>query len=245
MEKFIDIHSHILPGIDDGAKSHDEALRMLRIAVKNNIKVVIATPHYISGEKNASSEKVKKRLALLNELVHKNNLHIDIVLGNEIYYRSSIPMLLNMGEINTLAGSKYVLVEFNPMKNYEYIRDAVYKLLADGFIPVLAHAERYVELMQKKELLKELINMGACIQINAGTICGKMGRAAKQDAIWLLKKGYVHFVATDAHDSKKRTPCFNQAAKIIKRKFGKEMVEKLLVSNPEKILRDEYIDYNK
>lgn len=241
MERFIDIHCHILPRVDDGATSIENALVMLQIAKENNIETIIATPHYIPGEKNATLEEMKKGIELLNELILEHDLHMKIVLGNEIYYRSLVPMLLNAGEISTLAGSKYVLVEFNPMKNYEYIRNAMYQLLADGFRPVLAHAERYVELMQKKDLLKELINMGCYIQINAGTICGKKGWTAKQDAIWMLKRGYVHFVATDAHDVEKRGPYLNQAARFIEKKFGKEMVEKLLITHPEKILRNEYI----
>ena len=126
MGKFIDIHCHILPGIDDGAQSPDEALKMLQIAEKNLIKTMIVTPHYIPGEKNASSEDVNKKIALLNELIIENDLHIELILGNEVYYRSLVPALLNSGEINTLAGSNYVLIEFNPVKYYEYIRNAIY-----------------------------------------------------------------------------------------------------------------------
>ena len=150
-------------------------------------------------------------------------------------------MLLNMGEINTLAGSKYVLVEFNPMKNYEYIRSAMYQLLANGYRPILAHVERYIELMGRTELIKNLIDMGCYVQVNAGTICGDSGWKARQECTKLIKKGYVHFIATDAHDIEKRAPYLNKAAKIIERKFGKDMVRKLLITYPEKVIKNEYI----
>lgn len=241
MEFFTDIHSHIIPSLDDGAEGMDQAIRMLRIARDNYIRRIIATPHYILGKHNRKSEDRTKALETLREAAKQEAIDIELYMGNEIYYRNAAIQLLAEGEICTLAGSSYVLIEFNPMQDYPYIRDAVYNLHAEGYRPILAHAERYKSLMEKKERLQDIIGMGGYIQVNAGSFIKKFGYAAKKDALWMLKEDCVHFLATDSHNDKDRAPYLAETIKYIEKKVGKQEINRLLCENPDRVLRNEYV----
>lgn len=241
MDNFIDIHTHILPQIDDGAKSIEQSLSMLRIAKENHTSAVIATPHFVPGGRNISMDERKEVLERVRERIAQENLGIELYLGNEIYYRSVVPELLEEGKISTLADSSYVLVEFNPMQDFSYIRDGLYRLLSEGYRPILAHTERYVQIMKKRERIQELQAMGSYMQVNAESICGNMGYQIKKEIKWMLKNDYVQFIASDAHSDKRRIPNLWEAAKYIERKHGKDMVKKLFSTHPKQVIINEYI----
>ena len=177
----------------------------------------------------------------LKILKKKENIDIILYTGNELYYRSGLTDEIEDGQAYTLADSRYVLIEFNPLDDYDYIRNAVNTVLMDGYYPVLAHAERYRNVCTKKYAVTELIEMGCYIQVNAGSIMGKFGFGTKQFSRKLLKQRQVHFVATDAHDIGKRAPYLSDCAKYISRKYGRDYSRKLFYDNPECILQDEEI----
>lgn len=238
MKPYIDIHSHILPGVDDGAKDSKTSMQMLRMAAKDGITKMILTPHNKPGRHSkgsvwmAKTEELRERLA-------QENIDIKLYTGNELYYRSGLTGEIEDGQAYTLAGSRYVLIEFNPLDDYDYIRNGINTVLMDGYYPVLAHTERYRNVCTRKYAVTELTEMGCFIQVNAGSIMGKFGFGTKQFTGKLLKRRQVHFIATDAHDAGKRAPYLSDCAEYVGRKYGEDYSRKLFHDNPECILQDE------
>lgn len=241
MDSYIDIHSHILPKIDDGAENFDISMEMLRIAHADGIGSIILTPHYKPGHHNAGQEKIKDLTGRLRHEMEEEDITIQLYEGNEFYYHDEMFRDLEEGRACTLAGSSYVLIEFGPMERFGYIRSGLYEALAQGYRPILAHAERCSSLLGKPDWVEELIQMGSCIQINAGSILGKAGFGAKQFTRRLLKEGLVHFVATDAHNIDKRRPELADCGRFISRKHGEDYAARLLYENPMHVIKDEYI----
>lgn len=241
MDSYIDIHSHILPQLDDGAEDFEMSVKMLRMAEKNGICKIILTPHNKPMHHNASPETIQKVIQKLEKEISRSNVQIRLYAGNEIYYRSDILELLEEGRVCTMAGSSYVLVEFNPMEDFEHIRRGLYKVLSGGYRPIIAHIERYRNVCVKEEKVEELIEMGCYVQVNAGSIMGQYGIGTKNVAKRLLKEGLVHFVATDAHDTDRRKPDLAECVRCISRKYGDAFVKKLVYENPVHVIENEYI----
>lgn len=241
MEKYIDIHAHILSGIDDGAEDILTSIKMLQIAAENNISQIILTPHNKPMHHHANPEKIKHMAESLKTKAAKEGLDIQLYTGNELYYRSGLTQELLEGKVLTLAGSDYVLVEFNPMDDYDYIRNGIYSLMAGGYHPVLAHVERYARLTGRTERVEDLCEMGCCMQVNAGSVMGEYGFGTRLFVRKLLKEQLVHFVATDTHDTGKRAPHMKECADFLERKYGEEYRRRLLDINPMHVIRNEYL----
>lgn len=241
MKKFIDIHSHILPGADDGSDSFEMSMRMLKIAVDDGISGIILTPHNKPGHRHMHFSKMASYVEKLQELMSEGNIKIELYIGSELYYRSGLLEEIENDRSATLAGSRYVLLEFAPLEDYDYIRNGCYSLLMAGYYPVLAHVERYQNVCSKKDGIDELIEMGCYIQVNAGSVMGKNGSKAKRIVRNMLKRRQVHFIATDAHDLKRRAPYLSDCAAFIGKKYGDDYSEKLICENPLCVIEDKDI----
>lgn len=241
MENFIDIHSHILPRVDDGSANSEMSMKMLRIAADEGIRQIILTPHNKPGRRQADLSRIAAKTEELRDRLLTENLDIKLYIGSELYYRSSLFEEIESGLAGTLAGSHYVLVEFGPLDDFDYIRGGIYTMLMNGYHPVLAHVERYRNVCAKVERINELVEMGCYIQVNAGSIMGKFGIGTRQFTKKLLRQHLVHFVATDAHDLEKRAPRLADCADYIRKKFGKDYQQRLLYDNPMCILQDKFI----
>ena len=239
--EFTDIHCHILPKVDDGSGSLEESLDMLRTAMDEGIGTIIATPHNYASHRSVTADKVRDTVNKLNGFAKEHNIPISIYGGNEIYYRTGIADLLEEGEILTLAGSRYVLVEFDPGVEFSYLRDGMGELLRYGYFPILAHAERYDCLYNKKGRIRELSNSGIYFQINASScLQGFMSEDRKRIKL-LIKEECIHFVGTDAHSNRTRSPKIKQGASYLYKKLGDEWAERVLYTNPAAILNDRRI----
>lgn len=241
MENMIDIHSHILPGVDDGSDSFEKSMRMLKCAADDGISGIILTPHNKPGHRHMHFSKMASNVEKLQKLMAEGNIKIELYIGSELYYRSGLLEEIENDISATLAGSSYVLLEFTPLEDYDYIRNGCYSLLMGGYYPVLAHAERYQNVCSKKYGIDELIEMGCYIQVNAGSVMGKAGPRVKRFVRNMLKRRQVHFIATDAHDLKKRAPCLSDCANFIRKKYGDDYSEKLFCENPLCVIRDKDI----
>ncbi len=241
MENCIDIHSHILPGVDDGSDCLESSLQMLRIAALDQISHIILTPHNKPAHRNVSPRRIVERMEELQGKLNEGGMDIVLYAGNELYYRGGLVQELDDGEAMTLAGSHYVLVEFSPSAEYGYIRNGIYSLQMGGYRPILAHVERYRDVCVKPDRIGELAAMGCYIQVNAGSIMGRYGYGTRKLAGRLLKKGLVHFVATDAHDTGKRSPKIADCAAYIAGRYGEGYAKELLWDNPLRVLHDGYI----
>ena len=227
----VDVHSHILPALDDGSKNMEESLEMLRIACDEGIRTMIATPHNMPGKGCPDREKVEKRLSDLRTAAAAAGIDIEILLGTEYYYRSDILEEFEEGRVITMNDTRYVLIEFDPGVNRTYAKNAVREIMALDYRPVIAHVERYPALMERKaEAVKELRTMGALIQVNAGSVIGNIGVKVKQSVKYLLQNGLVDLIGSDAHSSRHRAPRMKECAKYLRKKYNEDYCEHLLTA---------------
>lgn len=241
MSGYFDIHSHILPGLDDGAKSLDDSKEMLYIAYDNGINHIIATPHYRENRFTSGIEEIQGAYNQVKDLIAREGLDISLYLGNEIYYSHDTSSLLIDGKILTMADSDYVLLEFSPASSYPYIKTALSNIIMSGYWPILAHFERYDNLVYNWEYIDEIINMGVLIQINSSTITGSVLAKPTRLVKKLLKYDLVDFIATDTHNNSNRAPSLEPCITYLGKKYGQDLVNKLLYINPMKIINNEYI----
>lgn len=239
MENFTDIHSHIMPGVDDGAQSMEESLAMLRMAKEEGINRIILTPHQKPGRRCVSVQGTKKCARELQERLDQLQIDIRLYTGSECLYSHDLAERLQRGEICTMAGSRYVLTEFMPDEGWAYIRDGIYRLTCHGYLPIVAHVERYMQVVRDMDRVHELVDMGSYIQVNSGSITGLYGFGMKRIAKRLLEEGTVHFVATDAHrQSGKRSVQLKRCAAYLAKKYGQDYADRLLHENAEHIFKN-------
>ncbi|SFB84816.1 CpsB/CapC family capsule biosynthesis tyrosine phosphatase [Butyrivibrio sp. YAB3001] len=239
MKSSIDIHCHILPGVDDGSPDMESSLKMLQIAKENSVEQIILTPHHKPMHHNVSPEHNKKYTEILQKEAAKAGIEIRLYSGNEIYYSDETQVELEEGKICTLAGSDYVLVEFHPTNPFKAIHNGIYQVQSAGFIPILAHVERYSDIVSHMSYVEDLIKMGCYIQVNASSIMGKYGFWISRFTKKLLKKELVHFIASDAHDTQKRAPNLLDCRNYVTKRFGEEYSDRLFFTNPMNVINNE------
>lgn len=230
-EKMIDLHCHVLPGIDDGSQSMEQTMEMLRIASREGIEAIIVTPHYKEGRRNADISTIVKCMQGVQEKIEEQGLGVRLYPGNEIFYFDGVEELLEQDRVLTLNGTDRVLVEFSPTEEYTYIRNSLDNIRAQGYVPVLAHVERYECMVKHPEHVKELKHMDVEIQINASSVQGKLGRKVQQFLYQLLKDRCVYYVGTDAHNAESRAPEFQECYQMLKKKFDAAYIEEIFYEN--------------
>lgn len=237
----IDIHCHIMPGVDDGSPDVETSLKMLQIAEKNGIERIILTPHHKPMHHNLSPEHNMVYCEKLQEKAKAAGLNMRLYSGNEIYYSDETQRELENGRICTLAGSDYCLVEFHPTNPYKAIHNGVYQVQTAGYIPIIAHVERYSDIVSHSSYVEDLADMGCYIQVNASSIMGKYGFGISHFTKKLMKNRLVHFVATDAHDCKSRAPELLECRNYVARKFGDGYSQKVFYDNPMLVIHNEVL----
>lgn len=238
---YYDIHCHILPHVDDGSRSTNMSREMLRIARDNGIRHVVLTPHYMQGKYEMAREEIYAHYKLFVEKVREEFSDIEFFFGREIFFGEDISDLLEENIISTINETDYVLVEFHPSASASYIAESLYKIENAGYSPILAHIERYPDLLKNIKMIEEIIKRGAYIQVNASSVTGTLGTGVKRAILKLMKKNMVHFIGTDAHSNRTRAPYLKECAEYITKKFGNEYTDRLLIRNPRKMLNNEYI----
>lgn len=237
----IDIHCHIVPNIDDGAKSLDDALEMAKIAYNEGIRKIINTSHYHPSFNYIKGKELLNRVKEFNNILKLNNIDIEIFIGNELYYSEDIIEIIEQKEFYSLNNSRYLLIEFSPLNFPKNILDIIYEIKIRGYIPVLAHVERYKKVQENVNLIYECINEGALIQVNSSSIIGKNGNEIKKVSDILLDNNMVHFIATDAHSSTRRRPIIKETYNYIVKKYGEKKAQTLFIQNPSKVINNEEI----
>ena len=234
----IDFHSHILPGIDDGSRSIEQTIRMLKEAKEAGFTKIISTSHYIEGYYESDEAE---RTELLNE-VQKNISGIELYLGNEIYITNNMINLIQNKKASTINNSKYVLFEFPLSAKSMNDKEVVYRLIENGFVPIIAHPERYSYVQDNPEYIEELAEMGALFQANYGSIIGMYGKKAEKTLKKLLKNDLIRFFGTDSH---RIDQVYTKMPKILKKLhkvLSDEEIEEFTVINPQKVLNNEEIE---
>ena len=237
----IDIHSHILYGIDDGSKSIEESVKMINEAKEAGFTTIISTSHYIEESYNADKNKRQELIETLKENVEG----IEIYNGAEAYVSKNMCKLIKQGILPTLSNSKYLLFELPMNSRILNLDDIIYDLMSDKIVPIIAHPERYSYVQQDPNVLIDLINKGVLFQCNYASIDGKYGIAPKKTMKKLLKHNMVHFLGTDTHRQNSIYTHIPEICKKIEKIIGKEKLMELSTYNPSKILKNEDIEIEK
>jgi protein-tyrosine phosphatase len=232
----VDIHSHILPGLDDGAQTMDDSLAMLQIAAAGGTTDIVATPH-ANTEFTFDSALIARKLA---ELTAAAGPSIRIYTGCDFHLQyENIQDALENPTKYTINHKNYLLVEFSDLMIFNTTGEIFYQLRSAGMVPVVTHPERNWLLQKRFEAISEWVAEGACLQVTAQSFLGRFGRHAKEYAEKLMKAGMVHFVASDAHGTKDRTPDLRAAFDYVSDKYGPKRAELLFVINPRAALEGE------
>lgn len=230
----IDLHSHILPELDDGADSLRESLAMARMAVDSGVTAMVATPHCAEDR----TWEVYAAWQLLREALQENGIPLKLFLGMEIFGTLDTAQLLWEKRLFTLNGSRYPLIEFGFRSSGEaetWILDSVCK---EGFQPIIAHPERYTYVQRDPELINRWTRMGCLIQVNRGSLLGYFGHRAQNMALELVDRGFAVVVASDGHSARNRTCWMEDVRKLLTAEMSPRCAQTLLVDNPRKILKD-------
>lgn len=224
----VDIHSHILWGIDDGAKEPADTMKMAKVAAKSGITHVIATPHHYDGTYMNPASAVHSRVKEANDLLNEKKINLTILPGMEIHLHGDIAKDLESVEstLVPLAGnSHYVLIELPYDHVPRYTETLFFDIQLKGFIPIIAHPERNVEIRDNINLLYDLVNKGALSQVTAASIAGLFGDTLQKLSIKLIKNNLVHFIASDAHNTRKRGFALREAYQWIDKNLGESYTD--------------------
>lgn len=235
-----DLHSHILPKLDDGAESWEESLAIAREAVSDGVTNLVATPHY---GRISSPDVIKKSRDLIKQLqkrLNEENIPLEVELGFEVFLSfETLEKIKTEGEKLTIGRTKFVFIEFSFLFLYPNATQMIETIVESGFIPIIAHPERNETLASRPELLYDLIKAGALSQVNTGSLLGDFGARAKKAGFLFLEHSLAHVVATDAHNTSSRPPVFSPAIKALKKHFSDEEIEVFIERNPSLILQGE------
>ena len=237
----VDIHAHILPGLDDGADRTLTSLRMAELAVRSGVTDLIATPHSNQRGRfeNYASESLTAQFHRLKEAVSREKLDLRLHLGMEVYATSDLTQLYRDGMLLTLAGSRYLLMEFNFHDDAYYMERVLRDVLDLGVTPILAHPERYQALQALPDIMVDWVRCGVHLQINKGSLSGFFGRESFRLAVTMLEHDLESFVASDAQRADQRTPVLLDTYRWIASHYSEHLADRLLRRNPERVLRNE------
>lgn len=233
----IDLHTHLLPDLDDGAETYEESLEVLDELEKHGVTKLLLTPHYIPGTiYNSPRSDNLKLLSELQKEAKKNNIDIELHLGNEIYITPEISKLLQNKTLSPLADSKYLLIELPISGVFNDYENIFYNLQAEGYKIILAHPERYISMQKDLSIFDRLHNQGILFQCNLGSIVGQYGRRAAKTLKKLARRDLVFAFGTDAHHSDDLTE-IDEALYRLTRIYGEAKLATLLEDNPLKIFQ--------
>lgn len=238
----IDIHSHILPSIDDGSRDMDMSIDMAKLYIGNGFKKIVATPHYIEGLENSSRSNNRIKLKELQANLREEGIGLEVYMGHEVMISLDLIKKLKDGFISSLNGSKYVLIEL-PMYDIPlYTENVFYNLQLMGYVPILAHPERNLKIIEDPNILLRYVRSGVLAQLNLPSLEEKYGRDVKNTAKILLRHNLIHFVSSDAHSSSRRSPEVSDAIKILKTLVGEGQFRKLTSINASLVLEGKSIE---
>jgi len=241
-DQLIDIHTHILPGIDDGARNLEVSLEMAKGAEKDGISHVVASPHVMEEDYGTAQEMIRAEVKELNRALSEEKISVEVLPGAEVHVSAALlskPEILRNLSINS--GGKYVLLEFPLQEVPKFAGELIFKVLLKGLVPILAHPERNLGMIERPEELLGLVEKGALVQMNAGSITGKYGESIKDFAETIVCNKIVHFVASDAHSARNRPIMLSSALVRMKELIGDDAA-KLVLDNPLAALNGETLE---
>lgn len=241
----IDLHSHILPGLDDGAKNLRESLMMARMAEKEGIEKMVATPHlFRGGNIHEDLGIIQRKRDELSQALNENSVSVEILTGAEVHISHNLIHQIRLNRRHlTLNKSSYMFVEFPSDHVFPGVKNLLFELMSEGIIPIIAHPERNSVFANTPSLLYDLIQMGAFSQANSGSFSGLYGKKAEEAVFRFLELNLIHFIASDCHNTRSIVPWLREAVSKTEAIIGKDEARALVDDNPQAVLNDEEIPY--
>ena len=243
---FYDLHSHILPGVDDGPTAIEDSIEIARIAATNGTRAMLATPHRKDVTELSSAKYIRELTDELQERIYAEGIPLSLTLGMENHIDASLPEDVEAGKALTMNGSRYILVEmpfFGGIEEHDYVENVLRDLQAQRLIPVFAHPERIEAFLRQPALLERYIGMGMLSQLTRGSLLGHWGKEIHQFSLELLRDGMVHLLSSDTHSPRPpRTPELSEAVKVASRIVGCQKAKAMVTDIPHAILNDQPID---
>jgi protein-tyrosine phosphatase len=244
----IDIHSHILPGLDDGARDWDEALKMARLAVSDGIRVMVATPHLFQGrtvdlQKLNPKHSILRRLEEFREKLADQGIDLEVLPGCDVPVCHEAIKLLEEDSLLTVNdGKRYLLLELPDTTFPPALEDLCFRLRSENLTPIITHPERHFIIQERPDKLARLVNLGCLAQLTASSLLGGFGRHVARISRGLVKKGLIHLLASDAHSPGRRPPVLSPAVAELARLLGRDRAQAMVDQVPEKIIKGEPIN---
>jgi protein-tyrosine phosphatase len=235
----IDLHSHLLPGIDDGAADQAAALEMARMAVADGTRIMACTPHVFPPKHNNDTAFIADRVAALRQILQHNDIDLMLVVGGDVHLLPDLPARLRAGTAPTLNNSRYFLLEPNHTIVPPNFVAIIRSYLEAGFIPIITHPERLTWMAKHYALFCEAEEAGAAVQVTAGALTGHFGGKVRALAERMVSEGRVDVIASDAHDPVRRPPGLAAARAAAARLLGDKEADLLVIGNPGRVLSDE------
>lgn len=239
MEPFFDMHSHMLCCVDDGAKNQEVMFSMLEMAYADGIRAICLTPHYSPYLFGDTYEASERAFALLREYTAQRHPDMYLYIGHELGYHNGCGAALADGVCRTIAGSRYVLVDFPKKVDFFEICNAMNQIRSMGFCPILAHTERYRCLCSKLSWIRSFVEDGGIVQINASSANGDWGTTAQRQWKKLLKHGLAHIVSSDAHNLTTRPPKMSVCMEQLRKYCDEQTVRDLVWNNACRVVQDQ------
>lgn len=237
----IDTHLHILPGIDDGPETVPEALALARELVQQGVRAAIATPHYNDEFARHSAGEIRERINDLQQELDRYTIPLRLFAGHEALIKPGLVEDVQCGRLATLNESRYLLLELFNNSWIPQTEQVIFELRAHGFVPVIAHPERYRAIQDNPHRLATLLQQGVITQLVAGSLIGLHGNAARDTAEHLLKMGFIHCIASDAHGVNRRPPHLISSLKRAKQLIGQATVSQMIEKWPAAIIHNQEI----
>ena len=234
----IDLHSHILPGIDDGAKTLDVSLDMARLAVADGIHTMACTPHIYPGMYMNHGPDILHAIQKLQAELDSRQIPLKLVAGADVHLVPGLLDGLRSGAVPTLHGSRYFLLEPSHTTPPPRFEDSVFNLIASGYTPIITHPERLTWVEDHYSVFLRLIEQGAWMQITAAALTGTFGPRAKHWGMRFLSEGHTHIIASDAHSAGRRLPRMSEARDIAASLLGEAEAHQLVVTRPQAVLNN-------
>ncbi len=238
---FFDMHSHMLCGVDDGAKTPEEMFSMLEMAYEDGTRALCLTPHYSPYLFGDTYEKSLRSFELLQTYVAEKHPDMRLFLGHELGYHHGSLEALENGRCRTVAGSRYVLVDFPEGVDFFEIQAAMDRLMGAGYTPILAHTERYRSLFKRIDWIEEFMDRGGVVQMNASSVQGSWGLSVKRQWKKLFRMGLVHILSTDAHNLTTRPPKMSACMDYLKKHCSPQGIRMLTWENACRVVQNERI----
>jgi protein-tyrosine phosphatase len=240
----IDLHNHLLPGIDDGARKIEETLQMLRQAHADGVETIVATPHMKPGVYDNRREMILQRLDLVRE-AQKGDVSepVRLLPGAEVYYTADLTARARAGELMTLGDTgRYLLLELPYQQVPMGVEEMIFQLRLAGVTPVMAHPERVAYYLADIERVAGSVRLGALTQVTAASITGRFGAKAKEFALEMLRRNLLHVLASDSHDPRHRPSTLSEGRRAVAALVGEEAARRMVLETPRAILAGQDVD---